>query len=206
MIFMLSYEEHIRHLKVVFERFRQYNIKVNPKKCKWFQKSIKILGHIVSENGIQMDPEKIKVIVERKSPTNLKQLQQFLGLCGYYRKFINNFAKIASPLYNLLKKNKVWDWNVECHQAFEFLKQELVSFPILRQPNLIRPFIVYTDASGVAIGAILAQKDACEKEYVCNYASRMIKESEKHYGISEKECLAVVWAIKYFIRNIFIRK
>ena len=99
MIFMLSYEEHIRHLKVVFERFRQYNIKVNPKKCKWFQKSIKILGHIVSENGIQMDPEKI--IVERKSPTNLKQLQQFLGLCGYYRKFINNFAKIASPLYNL---------------------------------------------------------------------------------------------------------
>ena len=92
-----------------------------------------------------MDPDKIKAIVERKAPTNVKQLQQFLGLCGYYRKFIKDFAKIAAPLYQLLKKNEIWNWKDNCQQAFELLKEKLVNFPTLRQPDLVRPFIVHTD-------------------------------------------------------------
>ncbi|CAF1103419.1 unnamed protein product [Brachionus calyciflorus] len=140
---------------------------------------VEIVGHIVSKNDISMDPAKIEAKKNRVAPKNVKQLQQFIGLCNYYRRFIKDFAKIATPLFKLLQK-------------------DLVSRPTLRLPDLNRPFILYTDSSGYALGAILTQKDDDGNEYVCAYASRILKNAEVNYGITEKECLAVVWAIKFY--------
>ena len=159
---------------------------------------MKILGHIVSGEGVRMDPVKIEAIRNIKEPRNVKQLQQFLGLTGYYRKFVKDYAKVAAPLYELLKKDVCWIWSDECRSAFQVLRDRLVEYPTLRQPDFDRTFILFTDASGVAIGAILAQKDINNREYVCAYASKMLKGGEINYGISEKECLAVVWAIRHY--------
>ncbi|MCA9761261.1 MAG: DDE-type integrase/transposase/recombinase, partial [Streptococcus sp.] len=119
-------------------------------------------------------------------------------MCNYYRRFIRDFAKISNPLYELLKKDHKWKWTAEQVGAFEELKEKLVSAPILRLPNLEKEFIIFTDASGYALGAILAQNDDTGKDYVCSYASRTLKGAEIHYAITEKECLAVIWAIKQF--------
>ncbi len=139
----------------------------------------------------------IKAIRERLPPKNVKQLMQFLGLVNYYRRFIQDFAKIALRLTDLLKPNVKFMWDAQCELAFEKLKQALVAYPILRLPNYKEPFVVYTDASGYAIGAILGQ---CVNgdDYVCSYASRSLTKHEINYSISEKECLAVIFAIKSF--------
>jgi hypothetical protein len=191
-------DEHVEHILEVFSRLKEANLKLNAEKCTWCAKEIKILGHVVKNNSVAMDPAKIESIKNWNNPMNIKQLQQFLGLCNYYKRFVENFSKIASPLFNLLKKDTKYDWDVSCQSSFDELKRILVSYPILRQPDWKRPFLLYTDASGYAIGAILSQCDDENKEYVCAYASRILKNAEIHYGITEKECLAVVYAVKYF--------
>ena len=153
------------------------------------------MGHIISENNVMMDPEKIEVVKNWKTPSKVVHIQQFIGLCGYYRKFIENFAKIEAPLYTLLKKDIKWNWSIDCDEAFNSLKQKLILYPVLRQPNFNLPFAIHTDASGWAIGAILTQTDNKNQEYIIAYASRLLKGAEIHYGITEKECLAVIWAI-----------
>ena len=193
-----SFEEHMEHVKIVFERLSKAGLKLNKEKCTWFSSSIKLLGHIVSSKGIEMDTEKVRAINEMPYCRNVKQVQQFLGLCGYYRKFVKDFAKIAAPLYELIKKKSVFNFDLACQVAFDKLKENLMKQPILRQPVPDRKFTLYTDASGFALGAILSQKDENGKEYVCGYISRLLKGAEVHYGITEKECLAVVWAIKYY--------
>ena len=177
---------------------REANPMLNKEKCFWCLTSVKLLGHIVSAEGIEIDPTKIEAIMARKPPTNVKQLQEFLGMSGYYRKYIKGYADIVKPMEELLKKDVKWNWNSACMQSFEQLKMEFTKHPILRQANLELPFLLFTDASGVALGAVLSQIDAEGNEYVCAYASRSLKGAEIHYGITEKECLAVVWAIKYF--------
>lgn len=193
-----TFEEHMSHIKIVIERLRKAGLKVNAEKCTWCAKEIKLLGHVVAENSVKMDETKIQAIRDRLAPKTVKQLQQFLGLANYYRRFIKNFAEIAAPLVNLLKKDTKWEWTSDCQVAFDTLKNCLTASPILRQPDFDREFILYTDASGYALGAILAQRVSDGTEYVCAYASRAIRKSEINYGISEKECLAVVWAIKHF--------
>ena len=193
-----EFDTHITHLKVVITRLQEINLKINGDKCQWFQRKMKILGHIVTENTVLMDKEKINAVEEMKPPRNIKQLQQYLGLCNYYRRFIEKFSFIAAPLYGMLKKDMVWNWTKECQNAFDLLKTKLIEYPILRQPDLQKPFIIFTDASTKAIGAVLSQKDKENKEFVCAYASRLLKGAELHYGITDKECLAVLWAVKHF--------
>lgn len=196
-IHTITFYQHYDEVEKVFGILRNANLKINPKKCKWFQNSVTVLGHVIGSGNIAMDPDKVRAISEMKAPINIKQVQQFLGLCGYYRKFIKNFSHIANPLFSLLKKDTIWKWSSNCDEAFEMLKTELTSYPILRNVDFEKEFIIYTDASGVALGAILSQKDG-ENEYVCAYASRKLKPAEMHYGISEKECLAVLFGIKKF--------
>jgi hypothetical protein len=193
-----SFEEHIKHLKTVFELLKSANLKINKDKCTWCAKSIKLLGHVVSANEIAMDQDKLSAIRDRLPPKNIKQLQQYLGICNYYRRFIKGFSNISAPLFRLLSKDVIWEWGDKQSKAFEELKQALISSPTLRQPNFEKEFLLFTDASGYAIGAVLSQKDDSGAEYVCSYSSRLLKNAEIHYGISEKECLAVVWAIKQF--------
>ena len=192
----LSFLLQIRHLLIVFTRLRTVRLYLNTEKCRWFQLQLKILGHLISENSIKMDPEKIKAISIWDKPKTIHNLQQFAGICGYYRRFIEQYAHGAKPIYDVM--NGKTEWNDSTQAAFELLKKKLTSYPILRFPNFKAQFIVHTDASGFAVGAVLSQKDENGYEYVCAYASRMLKGAEIHYGITEKECLAVWWAIKEF--------
>jgi hypothetical protein len=196
-------EEHCEHLTIVANKIKEVDLRINPDKCTWLAKSVKLLGHIISENGVSMDPEKVEAIQSIKPPKNVKQVQQFLGICNYYRKFVKDFSSIAAPMYNLLKKDVKFIWTQECEEAFQLLKSFLMSQPIIRQPVYTQPFILYTDASALAIGANLSQVDADNNEYVCFYASRLLKGAELHYTISEKECLAVIYAVKFFRIYLF---
>ena len=129
---------------------------------------------MISEGKVSLDADKVKTINDWPNPRNIKQIQQFLGLAGYYRKFILHFAHIAQPLYNLTKKDVVWKWDSSCQEAFNNLKKLLTSEPILRMPDFTRPFYIYCDASGVAVGAVLCQKDENNIEYVIMYISGLL--------------------------------
>jgi hypothetical protein len=198
LIHSVTIEQHYKHLEVVLKRLKEANLKLNFKKCYWFRKTLKFLGHIVSEGEIRVDPAKIEIINNWQTPRNVVQIQQFLGLSGYYRKFILHFADIAHPLYNLTKTRVLWEWTNDCTIAFNKLKKCLVSAPVLRMPDFTKTFYIYTDASGLALGAILGQIDENGKEFVIIFASRLLKGAELNYSVSEKEMLAVIWAIKLF--------
>jgi hypothetical protein len=145
-----------------------------------------------------MDQDKVVAIMQRRPPRNVKEIQEFLGCTGFYRKFIKDYAKMAKPLVMLIAKDTKFVWGDLQNKSFEDLKQALVSFPVLRSPDMSKVFFIKTDASLHAIGAILGQRDENKSEYVVCYASRILKNAEVHYGISKRECLAVIWAIKQF--------
>jgi hypothetical protein len=192
-----SLEDHLSHIQVVFDRMRGANLKANWDKCEWAKNEIFLLGYIISADGVKMDPSKIKTVRDWPVPKKANQLQQFLGLSGYYRKFIEKFSEIAKPLYDLLKKDNGWKWTKDCQEAFDKLKSKLTSYPILAKVDLSEPFTIYTDASGYALGAILSQQ-LDGQERVIQYASRLLKGAENNYGITEKECLAIIWAVQHF--------
>ena len=193
-----TFEEHLLHLEQVFSRLAQAGLKLSPKKCFFFKDEIPFLGHVVSRHGIQTDPEKLRVIKEFPIPKDLTQLRGFIALASYYRKFVKNFSRIVEPLNRLLKKNTPFVWGNDQVDSFEYLKTCLMTPPILSYPNFEKPFILYTDASTFALGAILSQKNEDKKERVIAYASRTLGKHERNYGITELECLAVVWAVKHF--------
>lgn len=198
-----TFEDHMEHLKQVFKKLKEANLKINAEKCTWFANRVKLLGHVVSANGVEMDEDKIKAIVKRLPPKNVKEVQSFLGICNYYRRFIKDYARISAPISKLVRKDIIFNWNEECQVAFEELKKSLTSQPVLRQPDLEKEFLLYTDASNYAIGAVLSQKDEENREYVISYASRLLKGAEVHYGISEKEALGIVWSVKYFRHYLY---
>ena len=149
-----TFEKQILHLTQVFERLRQANLKLSPKKCNLFKHKVAFLGHIVSSEGISTNPEKVEAVQTWPVPKNVKQVRSFLGLCSYYRKFIRNFSTIAKPLTRLTEKHmSKFSWTGECNDAFTELKSRLVSAPILTYPDIEQDFILDTDASGVGIGA-----------------------------------------------------
>ena len=193
-----NFSEHLEHLEAVFTRLFEANLFLNKKKCHFAKREIEVLGHLVCEGRVKMDKSKIAAVENMPSPTNVKELQQFLGLSGYYRKFIKGYANITSPLTALLRKETVWEWTPEREESIKMLKGALTSYPVLRMPDLAKKFYLYTDASGTAIGCVLGQKDEDGSEYACYYSSRLLHGAELNYGITEKECLAVVWAVKQF--------
>ena len=193
-----SVEEHICHLRQVFDTLSGVKLRLNPEKCVFFAKKIKILGHVVSQNQVGMDPTKIEALKNRMAPKNVKELQTFLGICSYYRRFVKNFSNISVQLWNLLKVDTKFVWSEDCQAAFKTLIDRLTSEPVLRLPDFEKPFIIYTDASGYALGCILAQYSDEGNEHVIAYGSRLLKGAEVHYGITEKECLAVIYGVKQF--------
>ena len=201
----LSRADHIEHLRLVFEKCRVYRICLNPDKCKFMVRQGKILGHIVSANGISTDEEKIKVIVELPRPIHAKGVQIFMGHCGYYRRFIYMYADVARPLYALLI---VFEWSEECEVAFQKLKNALISAPILKAPDWNKIFHVHIDASAYAIGCILAQPYENNMDFPVSYSSRQLNSAEKNYTTTKREGLAMVYAVKkfrhYLLANKFI--
>ncbi|KAJ3651676.1 hypothetical protein Zmor_017700 [Zophobas morio] len=189
-------QEHIERLRNVFIRMRESNLKFKPTKCNFLLKEAKYLGHIISAEGCRTDPAKIKAVEHYPRPKSAKEIKAFLGLCGFYRKFVPKFAALAKPLTTLTKKDTNFEWKEEQQLAFDQLRTALMNPPILKYPDFTRPFILVTDASGIAVSAILAQKYTIE--HPISYASRILKDAETRYSTIERELLAIVWAVKHF--------
>lgn len=187
---------HNKNLIDVFERLRKTNLKLNPYKCNFLKKEILYLGHVVSSKGILPDPEKIKILVNYPKPVNTDEIKRFVAFCNYYRKFIHNFSEITIPLNKLTRKNTPFVWTKECQNSFEILKNALTVPPILEFPDFSEKneFVIQTDASGVAVGAVLCNQNLKP----IAYASRPLNKAELNYPTIQKELVAVVWAIKYF--------
>lgn len=194
-VYSKSVTQHLDHLDQVFSLLKNKKFKLKKSKCQFSQSELKFLGHRISAGGIAVDYEKSEAIQKIQFPTNKKQLQQYLGLCNYYGRFILNFSVIAEPLYNLLRNGIKFDLNEECQSAFQKLQEKLLSAPVLGFPVEGEAFYLYTDASNVGIGAILMQMQNGKETTIC-YLSRTLQPAERNYCATEKECLAVVWAIK----------
>ncbi|KAI2647959.1 Retrovirus-related Pol polyprotein from transposon 17.6 [Labeo rohita] len=195
-IFSPNKDQHFQDLQLVLNKLREAGLTVNMKKSKFFQSTLKFLGHIVSEEGIQVDSEKTQAIRDFPIPPNLKSLQRFLGMAGWYHRFVPNFSQIAEPLTALKRKGARFKWTAACQDAFDNLKQHLMESPILGHPDFNLPLVVYTDSSDVGLGAVLCQQRRPGTEEVLAYASRTLNRAERNYSTTEQECLAVVWALE----------
>lgn len=204
-IFSTSLQEHISNLKLVFERLQDNNLKIQLDKSEFLKKNVEFLGHVITPEGIKPNPKKIETILNFPIPKNPKEIKSFLGLVGYYRKFIKNFAKLTKPLTQCLKKNVKVEHTPEFINSFEKCKITLTNDPILQHPDFSKPFILTTDASNFAIGAILSQ-GTIGQDLPIAYASRTLNPAECNYSTIEKELLAIVWATKYFRPYLFGKK
>jgi len=155
LIFSKNEEEHAEHLRIVLQRLREHKLYAKFSKCEFWLKKVQFLGHVISEDGISVDPSKIRDVLDWKTPETVPEIRSFLGLAGYYRRFVPDFSKIARPMTELLKKGVKFVWDDKCDQAFQTLRKLLTSAPVLAQPDITRPFDVYCDASGTSLGRIL---------------------------------------------------
>lgn len=205
MIYGSTLEEHLKRLGELLERLRRANLKVNLLKCQFAVAEVTYLGHIVTSEGVKPDPSKLKAVKDFPRPRNAKEVRGFLGLAGYYRRYIPYFADIAKPLTQLVGKSATFNWGKEQEDAFSILKTALCSESVLVYPDFRDPFILATDASNVALGAVLSQIRNGEERPIC-YASRQLQGPELNYTATEKELLAVVWATKQFRCYLLGRK
>jgi len=201
-VFSSSFDEHLRRLRNVFNALRKAHLQLKLSKCSFACTEVSYLGHIVSASGITPDPRKVAAVLQFPPPTEAKPLRQFLGLTNYYRKFIHNYASIAEPLHRALKNCKKFQWTASCQQAFEALKLKLTSPPILSYPDFSHPFILHSDASATAIGAVLSQLQSGRETVIC-YWSRQLTKAERNYSTIEREALAVVGAVKEFYPYLY---
>jgi len=157
-VFGKTFEEMAKNLEQNFIRFQEANLRINPKKCNLFGRQVKYLGHVITTNGISTDPEKTNAVAGWPVPQSKKQVRSFLGFCSYYRKFVKDFSIIAKPLFVLTENQVKFLWTEQCQQAFDKLKQTLITAPLLSFPSEEGRFILDTDASGHEIDAVLSQE------------------------------------------------
>ncbi len=187
-----SKEEHIKHVRAVFQKIRKANLKLKPTKCKWFEQELTFVGYKIEINSIRSDPRNIEKIKNVQVLSNTIQLRGFLGLAQYYRQYVKDYVDIAGPLYNMLKDNAPEYWGPAQQATFDNLKEKLTSEPIRIHPNFDKSFKLYTDASDTGLGAVLAQDDEESKERVITYDARRLNSAERVYPTTEKECLVIV--------------
>jgi ribonuclease HI len=201
LIYSKNEEEHAQHLRIVLTRLREHQLYANFRKCAFWLEEIQFLGHVLSAKGIDVDPSKVQNILEWKPPTTVHQVRSFLGLAGYYLRFIPDFSKLVKPITSLLKNETKFHWSSKCNEAFEKLKILLTTAPVLAQPDINKPFDVYCDALGSGLGCVLMQEGR-----VIAYASRQLRRHEEHYTTHDLELAAVVHALKiwrhYLLGNI----
>ena len=196
-IFGKSFEEHLNCLDLVLGRLKDAGLKIKGSKCRILQKKIHFLGHIVSNQGVEVDPEKVAAVSKIKTPRTIKELRAILGRVGFYRRFIKNFGKIAEPLYKLLNKKERFSWSKECESAVEQLKQALQKAPILGYPNDTGPYTFTTDASLFGIGPIISQRQQCGERGIA-YASKTLSKSQRNYSTTKQELFAIVYLTQHF--------
>ncbi|GKB40736.1 reverse transcriptase domain-containing protein [Tanacetum coccineum] len=198
LIYSKSEEEHAEHLKLILELHKKDEFYAKFSKCDFWLSKVQFLGHVIDSEGIHVDPAKIESIKDWASPKTPTEIRQFLGLAGYYRRFIEGFSKIAKPMTKLTQKNAKFDWSEKVKDVFQLLKQKLCSAPILSLPEGSEDFVVYCDASRKGLGAVLMQR-----EKVIAYASRQLKIHEKNYTTHDLELGAVVFALKMWRHYLY---
>ena len=199
LVFSGSLADHVDHLRKILQVFSKHQLHINPKKCEFFKKEVSYLGHVVRQGQVTMDPAKISAVKDWPSPTTVREVRGFLGLTGYYQRFISRYAARALPLTELLQKDKVFHWSEPQETAFNSLKEALTSAPVLTTPDVSpeATFTLYTDASGFGIGAVLLQ-DKGEGLQPVSYYARKLNKHERNYPVHEQELLAVRDALLNF--------
>lgn len=198
LVYSKSEKEHERHLRIVLETLRQQKLYAKFSKCEFWLNQVAFLGHVVSADGIIMDPSKVEAITKWPRPTTVTEIRSFLGLAGYYRRFVEGFSKLALPLTQLMRKGEKFVWTDEREKSFEELKRRLVSTPILTLPSGSGGFQIYSDASKKGLGCVLMQH-----EKVIAYASRQLKPYEENYPTHDLELAAVVFALKIWRHYLY---
>lgn len=204
-VFGNTFDLALKNLQAVFNSLRKANLKLKPRKCVLFQNHVKFLGHVVSDQGISCDEDKIQTVLDWPIPSNVSEVRGFLGLAGYYRRFIPNFSTVSFAMTRLTQKNRSFVWDESCQKSFEKLKQLLVSSPILAYPTLEGQFILDTDASLFGIGAVLSQVHN-GKERVIAYASGTLNRSQRRYCTTRRELLSVITFVQHFRHFLWGRK
>ena len=198
MIYSCSKEDHEEHLRVVLKILRENQLYAKFSKCQFWLDSVAFLGHVISAEGVYVDPQKIEAIVNWKPPTNVTEIRSFLGLAGYYRKFVEGFPKLAAPLTKLTRKEEKFVWSEACQQSFDELKRKLTSAPVLTLPSGQNGYTMYCDASRQGLGCVLMQH-----ENVIAYASRQLKKHEQNYPTHDLELAAVVFALRIWRHYLY---
>uniref|UniRef100_A0ABD2WHR2 RNA-directed DNA polymerase n=1 Tax=Trichogramma kaykai TaxID=54128 RepID=A0ABD2WHR2_9HYME len=190
-----TFEQHLDWIGKVLRRLVDAGLEINKEKCEFCCHSVAYLGYVLDGEGLRTDSTKVQPILEYPTPTNVKQLRRFLGIIGWYARFIEKDSEMKIPLLHLLRRDQPWTWREEQEQAFQQLKRALTVAPVLARPDFTKPFIIQCDASGTALGAVLVQEDV-DGEHPIIYLSRVLTPAERNYSTSEKECLAILWSIK----------
>ena len=205
LIFSKTEEDHARHIEEVLKVLRKHQLYAKESKCEFFKQKMAFLGYLVTKDGITMDPDKVKAIVDWPNPLKtVKDVRSFLGLAGYYRRFVKGFSKIAAPLTELLKKDVNFKWTENENSAFEQLKNSITSAPILISPDPNKPYVVTTDASGFATGGILQQDHGNGLQPIA-FMSHKMNAAERNYPVHEQELLAVIHALrewKHYVQGV----
>jgi hypothetical protein len=200
LVYLKSMEEHEEHLQVMLQRLRDHPLYAKFSKCELWINKVPFLGHVISSEGITVDPSKVRDVLDWEPLKSVRQVRSFLGLAGYYRRFIPNFSKISKPITELLKKGIKYVWSKECDEAFQTLKKLLTTSAVLAQPDIAKPFDVYCDTSGTGLGCVLMQEGR-----VISY-SRQLRCHEEHYPTHDLELAAVVIALRtcrhYLLGNV----
>jgi hypothetical protein len=195
-----TFEKHVQVLREVIERLRDAKFTVNEKKCQLFRTNLKYLGFIVDEHGPGTDPDKVAAMVSYPVPKTSTEIKRFVGMCSWYRRFIPHFSTVMSPINALLtgkRKRQKTEWTPEAQEAFQKIKDALVSAPVLSSPDFSKPFVIQTHASDTGLGAVLTQELGGD-ERVIAYASRSLTKAERNYSVTEREYLAVLFALEKF--------
>ncbi|GBM73680.1 Retrovirus-related Pol polyprotein from transposon 297 [Araneus ventricosus] len=200
-----TFEEHLNNIRKVFQRLQKVNLKLSPKKCRFFRKKVSYLGHIISADRVKTDPEKTKTVVDWPCSETIQDLRSFLGPCTYYRHFVRNFSAIARLLHKLTEATSNINWTEECEKSFNNLNQALITSSVLTYPRTDKEFILDTDASNEGIGDVLSQKTENE-ECVIAYFSNTLDKPERNYCVTRKELIAIVKSIEHFHHYLCGRK
>ena len=198
LVYSRNKEEHEKHLRIVLHILRDRKLFAKLSKCDFWLEKVQFLGHVISKDGVAVDPNKVESVMEWQQPTTPTEVRSFLGLAGYYRKFIEGFSKLALPLTKLTRKNEKFVWNEKCDQSFQELKRRLTTAPVLILPDPKRTFEVYCDASGQGLGCVLMQEGR-----VVAYASRQLRPHEVNYPTHDLELAAVVFALKIWRHYLY---
>jgi len=201
LIYSRNIKEHEEHLRIVLQTLREHQLYGKFSKCDFYKEQIQYLGHIITKEGIVVDPEKIKTIMEWPTPKDVADIRYFMGLAGYYRQFVEGFSRIAYPITSLQKKGKVFKWTADCQRSFEQLKYLLTTAPVLSVADPEKEYVVCTDASKEGVGGVLMQEGK-----VIAYESRKLKEHEQKYSAYDLELTAVVHALKMWCHYLVGRK